>query len=353
MHALTTVRFTLPLALLGTVALSGCRPQFDAEFVTASIVQELDDELRQVVTATVVEHSGTPSSPKQLSDPDASRLDIDFGRDLYNRYCQQCHGVSGDGDGPAAKYMYPRPRDYRKGLFKFTTTPYGARPRRADLLRTLQRGVPGTSMPSFRLHSKKELEALVDYVILLTHRGELENRLALEADFEGEIDPEYVPDMVDELLIRWDSAEGQKVHPITPQPAVFSNADIEEGKKAFLTKGCSKCHGEDGRGITKDNIGKDAWGFTTKAADLTSGLLHGGREPMDIYRRIVSGINGTPMPGFRTAFADDPETIWKLVAYVLHVSGQRRAGDTPDPGPFSLNTPESGQTADASAPAAE
>ena len=73
-------------------------------------------------------------------------------------------------------------------------------------MRTLRRGIPGTSMPSFNLHPDRELEALVDYVLLLSHRGELETRLALEADFEEEVDPENVPDMVAEVLSRWDSA---------------------------------------------------------------------------------------------------------------------------------------------------
>ena len=70
------------------------------------------------------------------------------------------------------------------------------------------------------------------------------------------------------------------------------------------------------------------WGFSTRAADLTSGMLHGGQEPIDIYRRIMNGINGTPMPGFKSALEAEPETIWNLVAYVLHVSNRRREGTT-------------------------
>src|SRR5579871_3796418 len=44
------------------------------------------------------------------------------GRNLYMRHCLHCHGVSGDGDGPTAQYLNPRPRDYRQGVFKFTST---------------------------------------------------------------------------------------------------------------------------------------------------------------------------------------------------------------------------------------
>ncbi|NQV23940.1 MAG: c-type cytochrome [Rhodopirellula sp.] len=342
------------IAGLSLLLASGCRPAMESEFVTGEAVKTLDEQLRQAVAAIVLERSGTPSLPKRLSDPDASKLDVQHGRDLYNRYCQQCHGVSGDGKGVAAPFLYPRPRDYRKGIFKFTSTPYGNRPRRDDLLRTLRRGIPGTSMPSFKLHAKRDLEALVDYVLLLTQRGELETRLALEAEFEEEIDPEAVPGLVTEVLSRWNAAERAEVHPLTNEPPFLTEAHVAAGREAFLSKGCSKCHGEDGRGMTKDNIGKDTWGYTTKAADLTSGLLHGGSEPLDIYRRIVSGINGTPMPGFKSSLEKEPETIWNLVAYVLHVSGQRRAGTIPTPGIFSMVTPESAKSdaSDASASSA-
>ena len=105
------------------------------------------------------------------------------GAEVYSRYCIQCHGVTGDGNGVAAAYLIPKPRDYRPGIFKFTSTTYGAKPLREDLLRTVRRGIRGTSMPSFSLLAPKDLEAVVDYVLALTHRGELETQLAEEAEF--------------------------------------------------------------------------------------------------------------------------------------------------------------------------
>ena len=74
--------------------------------------------------------------------------DLALGYALYSRYCTQCHGVNGDGEGPVAQYLDPKPRNYQYGIFKFTSTPYGRKPRRADLIQTVQRGVTGTSMPS-------------------------------------------------------------------------------------------------------------------------------------------------------------------------------------------------------------
>ena len=55
--------------------------------------------------------------------------------------------IVGDGAGPAAAVLDPYPRDFRNGLFKYTSTAGGAKPLREDLLRTLQQGIPGTAMP--------------------------------------------------------------------------------------------------------------------------------------------------------------------------------------------------------------
>jgi mono/diheme cytochrome c family protein len=112
----------------------------------------------------------------------------------------------------------------------------------------------------------------------------------------------------------------------------FTTALVDQGKKAFLTLVCVQCHGQDGRGQMATNVGVDAWGNPTKAADLTSGMLHGGTEPLDIYRHIDAGINGTPMPSSHANLQKEPETIWKLVAYVLKVADERRQGIVPDSG---------------------
>jgi mono/diheme cytochrome c family protein len=223
--------------------------------------------------------------------------------------------------------MYPRPRDYRRGTFKFTSTPYGAKPLREDLLRTIRHGARGTAMPSFALLPEEDLEAVVDYVLVLTHRGELESLLAAQAEADDEVDPEAVPGLVADVLASWSKAKQQIVEPITREPP-YTRESIELGKKAFLSETaiCHKCHGEDGRGQTAENLKgfQDVWGFQTRAADLSAGMFHGGQRSTDIYRRIYSGINGTPMPSFQAKLADQPELFWHLVHYVQYISSARR-----------------------------
>jgi mono/diheme cytochrome c family protein len=258
---------------------------------------------------------------------------LERGATVYRRNCQQCHGVSGDGAGAAAAYLTPRPRDYRLGVFKFTSTPYGFRPRREDLLRTIQRGIVGTSMPSFARLPKQDLEAVTDYVLALTHRGELERLLAAQADAEGELDEEAAAELVAGIEAQWRQAQDNVVEPATRRPPLTSES-IAAGAALFQKRECFKCHGHDGRGGLAGGIevGNDAWGRKDPAADLTSGMLHGGQSPLDIYRRIASGINGTPMPAFRDAFENEPQAIWDLTHYVLSLADQRRRGVLYPPG---------------------
>lgn len=331
------------VCLFALAVISGCERSAPLEWESSQLVQDLaSDELRDELNVILKENSGSVADPLLVSNSKAGfdfSLHLKHGQAVYMKRCVQCHGVTGDGNGPAAEHLYPRPRDYTKAIFKFTSTPYGSRPRKDDLIRTVRRGVVGTSMPAFDRISDKDVDAVVDYVMVLAQRGELEFQLAMEADASEELDPDYVEEYIDDVINGWTEAQAELTHPLTPQP-VLTEELAQQGRQAFLTKGCSKCHGEDGRGHTKDNIGKDSWGHATRAADLTSGMLRGGQTPIDVYRRILNGINGTPMPGFGRALQDEPETIWQLVAYVLQVSNRRRFSDvTGDTIPAGLIKP--------------
>lgn len=264
-----------------------------------------------------------PGETKVVYKDQIDRLHLRHGMQVYNRQCAGCHGVSGDGMGPAAQNLNPLPRDYRLGVFKFTSTPRGAKPRREDLARIIRRGAKGTSMPSFRWMAEEDLQAVIDYVITLSVRGEVEYRVQrVAAEQLGEEEPVDFAIFAEELAgIRatWDEAASQQVLPITAEP-LLSDETVQAGAKAFIELNCYKCHGKDGRGNKAFNVGKDEWGHTAFAADLTSGTLHGGRRPVDIYRRIYSGINGTPMPGFKDPDAAKEETELQRSAAIWHLT---------------------------------
>jgi mono/diheme cytochrome c family protein len=225
--------------------------------------------------------------------------------------------------------MNPPPRDYRLGRFKFTSTPRGSKPRHEDLVRIIRHGAKGTSMPSFRWMAQDDLDAVIDYVTLLSSRGEVEFRLTrLAAEQLGEddnIDPQLVAEQAQLIASSWADADAKIVRPLTPQ-LQYTQESIEAGAKAFVQLNCYKCHGRDGRGNKAFNVGKDDWGRVAYAADLTTGMLHGGRRPVDIYRRIYSGINATPMPSFAQPDGSKgetevqrSETIWHLAHFITSI----------------------------------
>lgn len=341
----------------------------------------------QDVDRVLTEWFGTPDDPQvpKIGDLDFSTvLDADrltmasgavysdqedkkFG--LYREHCAHCHGVTGDGKGPTAPFLNPYPRDYRMGIFKFKSTPRGSRPTHDDLRRIVVDGIPGTSMPSFRLLKEEEIESLVDYVRYLSIRGEVERALIGELNELGEgqrLLPQDAPEgdeaateqkarvlaNVKRILDRWAQAE-QSVSPVPPRPAKFDEpmelaAAIERGKAIFHgdVGNCARCHGTtalgDGQTTDFDDWAKeydpldpelsqiyvDRYDVlpprNAKPRNLRLGVLRGGRRPVDIYWRLANGIDGTPMPAVLTkpegSPADvtglTPEEMWCLIEYV-------------------------------------
>lgn len=185
-------------------------------------------------------------------------------------------------------------------------------------------------MPSFRFMAEDDLDAVIDYVMLLSSRGELEYRLGQIAQGELTEDDDLVPALIAEqsqaIAGSWDDAESQIVRPLTREITATPET-LEAGAKAFVQLNCYKCHGRDGQGNKAFNVGKDDWGRTAFAADLTAGTLHGGGRSLDIYRRIYSGINATPMPAFAQPDTSKGETeeqrsntIWHLTHFINTVA---------------------------------
>jgi hypothetical protein len=65
-----------------------------------------------------------PSEPKPPFDNNLRLL----GAAWYGQLCTPCHGSSGDGNGPRANRLSPRPRDFTKGVYEFRSTPSGYLP---------------------------------------------------------------------------------------------------------------------------------------------------------------------------------------------------------------------------------
>ena len=214
------------------------------------------------------------------------------GRQVYERYCIQCHGTRADGAGEVARWAQPKPRDFRQGVYKFRSTPYGSLPTTADLDRVIQDGLYGTYMPPFYALSSRPRRDVIAYLQTLSPRWRTEQPGT----------PIAVPD----------------------EPAPTEEA-VTRGRELFGAN-CSTCHG-DGTGNGPQAAAlADVWGAPIRPADLTEGRTKSARTARDIYLRIMTGINGTPMPGFAGALA--PEQVWQIAHYIQALGAW--PGSTPE-----------------------
>ncbi|MFQ5688919.1 MAG: c-type cytochrome [Gemmatimonadota bacterium] len=217
------------------------------------------------------------------------------GRLVYERWCVDCHGEDGKGDGPAAERMLPRPRDFTAARYQVRTTGSGELPTDADLERVLEHGIPGTTMPSWPNLSSTQRADVLSYI------------KAFSPFFEDE-----VPEAME----------------FTSDPGGGEDA-IESGRTVFGKLECAKCHGEAGRGDGPSAPSLEDWRkLPIRAADLTeSWLFNGGSSVEAIHTRILTGLDGTPMPAAIDVLEGGvvtDEEIWQLAHYVANL-GPREA----------------------------
>lgn len=310
---------------------------------------KLSRKMRQQIGEELKTVFGTPALPTvnhdELSDAlDALKLDertLRSGSDHYRRHCMHCHGVAGDGRGPTAAWVNPHPRDYRAGKFKFVSTGTpgsgGIKPSRADLGRTLRKGIEGTSMPAFALLPEGEIDDLVSYIIHLSLRGQVEFQLMSElikAEDKGEADKidiaEKVLSLTKTYVNQWNNASKLPANkPPVDYPADLAANDnpnknpalkksIEKGWKIFTDSKlpCSTCHRDYGR---QSYYKYDDWGTLVRPANLTVGTYRGGRRIIDLYWRVSGGIAASGMPASAPA-PNTPlskgEDYWDLVNFI-------------------------------------
>jgi mono/diheme cytochrome c family protein len=227
---------------------------------------------------------------------------------LYQQNCAGCHGERGDGKGIAAAFLFPKPRDFRAGNFRLVTTENGV-PTIEDLEAVIQRGMPGSSMPPWPQFSTEDRRGVAQYVFQLRREGARDVERALAAEDEIELTPEELEQAIEPV-----TTPGPMIE-VPPLPAADSIA-IQRGQELYRTKGCAACHGNEGRGDGQQQM-VDAEGLPTRPRDLTRGLFKGNPDPASVYRRILAGMPGTPMPALRNV---SHEEIADLVSFVLSLS---------------------------------
>lgn len=327
------------------------------------------DELNQDISAVVDSVFGTPDEPlwpKELIDND---LDVSVDhlkraagavsserdgthKGLYREHCVTCHAVAGSGNGAASIFQNPYPRDFRAGVFKWKSTERYAKPTRDDLANVLVHGAAGSGMPSFALVGLSDREALVDYVIYLSVRGQVERELMQIGvdEFGYGVEPlaqdermiwsvgsndgdpttgdlnnddasestSVIKNVVSRVTQQWADADSQVVE--VPPFAGLSGSQLQEsiarGESIFHGQiaNCVGCHGKTGQGGV-ETLDYDDW---TKEYSTRIGLTPGDRDAMRPMkkagaltprqskpRQIASGV-------FRGG--SDPSTLYRRIA---------------------------------------
>jgi cytochrome c oxidase cbb3-type subunit 2 len=219
-----------------------------------------------------------------MSVPGGADL-VDRGRAVYRQRCVGCHGAAGDGNGAAATFLSPRPRDFTAAVFKFRSTPSGALPTDGDLYRTVTRGLRWTAMPTWHELPDKDRLAVVAFIKTFSKRW---------ADEKPEL-------------------------PVLATPPRPTAEMLARGHDLYASAKCWECHGESGRGDGPSAAQlKDDLDRPIRPADFTRGQLKGGAQVADVFRTMTNGLDGTPMPSFADTMTDDER--WAISYFVLSLS---------------------------------
>src|SRR5262249_18926169 len=237
----------------------------------------LDRAFRSIATAVFLVSASLAAAAA------AAAQDVNAGKAVYERKCLLCHGEKGDGNGPGAEHLLPKPRDFTRGLFKIRSTA-NKTPTDQDLFRIVTDGMPGTSMPAWEVLPERGRRNVVAYI------------------------KSFSPDTFKEAPKKLE----------LPKEVASSEASIKRGNEMFEAIECHKCHGTEGRadGPSRPEL-KDEWGHPVAPANLTKRWnFRGGRSRTEIATRIANGVLGTPMPAFLDS-VEKPEDIWHLTNYIV------------------------------------
>jgi mono/diheme cytochrome c family protein len=233
-----------------------------------------------------------------------------LGKASYELYCVGCHGVEGDGNGPAAKRLNPKPRDFRIGKLKFASVASGEMPHDEDFMRVLAIGLKGSAMPSFRFVPERERIAIVKYLrTMYTGKPKAPGTTVSIPKDPWAKKPEkgvaYGERMYHGL------AACSSCH-----PAYAAKPDIAKAIESFDMKF---------QGF-RDNMYasevKDSdWGAPIKPPDFLYDWIKTGNDKESIVRVIAAGIGGTAMPNWAATL--NAKQLWSLAYYVERLASVR------------------------------
>lgn len=278
-------------------------------------------------TALAVIGFQTPKAKQEISRSGLS-VNVDqqiaAGKRAFMTYCSGCHGVKGDGKGPASEWMQPKPRDFTSGLFKFTSVnegDAGRLPSDMDLFTTITRGLKGSAMPSWRLLPEETRWALVAYIKTLStafQEGPQGDLWELPPDPFKQANQEGDMETMAAVLARGETIyhvgiKCQQCHVSYVDQDRLTKIATAAGQKVTLSK-------EDLEYKVKD----DDWGGQVIPPHFELDHLRSVYNIEDLARRIALGVQGTPMNPWKDQLKA-PEDLWAITYYVYSKIQLRQA----------------------------
>jgi mono/diheme cytochrome c family protein len=242
---------------------------------------------------------------------------LNSGENLFVTYCSACHGIKGDGKGPASIGLRPPPRNFTQGQFKFAAVASGQLPNDEDLLRIVQKGLHGSAMLPWNDVSERDLMDIIQYIKTLSPKwaGKKPGEPIVPGPdpWGAEREAEAV---TRGMKVYHGMAQCLSCHPAYETKETIAAASMELSKREAILRP-DAYHAE-----LKDSD----YGTKLMPPDFTRDNVRSGETLEDIYRTIASGIGGTAMPTWKGALPDDD--IWAMSYYVrslIRIKGTREA----------------------------
>ena len=256
------------------------------------------------------------STPMKLGGKWVSAETLNHGYDVYMNNCLSCHGVQGDGMGPAAQGQHPLPRNFQQGAFKFANVASGDLPRDEDLKHTIRYGLRGTGMLPWDL-SDKDLDSVVQYI--KTFSPVWKEKVAGEALGISK-DPWGVARASEAI------AQGEKVYHGLAQcwachPTYQSMDKISEYSKEFNNGEIKSLRARPHISTLLPSI----YGTQYMPPDYTKSFIKTSGSVETTYLLLNAGANGSAMAAYKgqlSAKADPEESErnqWAVAYYVNHL----------------------------------
>lgn len=277
------------------------------------------------------EETGFNSGKKFIDGQSVDAKTLNLGRQVYIDYCMACHGMTGEGNGPAAKGSVPPPRNFVQGIYKFGLSKDGGLPTDSDFARIIKHGLKGTGMLAWDI-SPQQIYAVTQYI----------KTFAPQVWEKG--DPSAVGKTVELSKDPWGIAR--------------ATSAMERGKEVYhVVASCQSCHmayvsPKEFSEMNKKINGQTVTSFDPSNYELkqqdSEYFLHENKNqtvknlPPDftwhdirsastvdeIALRLCAGVYGTGMPGWCGTVSDDD--LWALSYYVKSLSdikGNSKARD--------------------------